>query len=81
MLSVGRKFKLQNMSGKKVIKRSNIPTYLPFWKMLLSALALDYWHAPGWLWGAAGTLFLVDIIVTLIKWSGEEEIDLLKDHK
>lgn len=42
----------------KVIKQSQLPTKLPIMPSITAALALSYWKAPGWVWGAVGLLFL-----------------------
>jgi len=67
------------MKVKKVIKSTSLPTKLPIWSTITTALALDYWNAPQWLWGAMGLLFLIGWISCIICFATEEEIDLLKN--
>lgn len=43
---------------RRILAARNLPMRMPWQPTLLIWLALDHWHAPGWLWGAAG-LFLV----------------------
>lgn len=44
---------------KKEIKLSNMPSRPPIVSTLAVYLAMDRWHAPGWIWGALGLLFLI----------------------
>lgn len=45
---------------RAVIHFNSLPTSLPITKTLLLVLALDHWHAAGWVWGVM--LALVAII-------------------
>ena len=42
----------------KELKRSNMPSRAPLISTLVVWMALDHWHAPLWLYGALGTVFL-----------------------
>jgi hypothetical protein len=47
------------MEAKVVISNKNMPARFPLWPTITCALGLDRIHAPGWVWGVAGTIFLL----------------------
>lgn len=64
---------------RKVIKLSNYPTRLPVYNTIITAMALDYWNAPQWLWGALGILFLIIWIVSFYLIFKEEQVDIFNE--
>lgn len=66
------------MKKRKVISLNNLPVKLPLFQTLVTALALDYWNAPQWLWGALGLLFLVVWIYAIVARVNQEETDISK---
>ena len=64
---------------RKVVKKSNLPTGRPpILTTVVTILALDYWQAPGWLFGIFGTV-LVLLWMTWIQLKlTQEEVDILK---
>ena len=66
------------MVKRKVISTKNMPTILPLWPSLLTVLAMDYWNAPRWLWGAIGTFFVISWVAAIYDvWTAESE-EILK---
>lgn len=58
----------------KVISRKQIPVSPHLsWKALTAFLALDYFNAPGWLWGVVGCLFALALIGYIYEWCKEKE--------
>lgn len=58
----------------KVISRKQIPTQPHLgWKALTAYLALDYFNAPGWLWGVVGCLFVLASIGYIYEACKEKE--------
>lgn len=66
---------------KKVLKANNLPSRLPIWTTLVTWLALDYWKAPQWLYGAAGFLFFILWLNAIDGIATEEKIDLFKNDE
>lgn len=66
------------MKTKKVIDAKNLPGKLPIWSTLTTALALDHWNAPEWLWGALGLFFLIGWIAVIASKSREEQVDMFE---
>jgi hypothetical protein len=69
------------MKTKKVLKQSNLPSKLPIGQTLLTILALDYWNAPQWLWGAFGLLFVIAWVGSIYSLCTEKGVDLLENDK
>lgn len=67
------------MSSKKVISYKNLPAKLPFFQTAVCWLALDYYQAPGWLWGVMATLFSILWIVGIYTVGTQEEVNILKN--
>jgi len=58
----------------KVISRKQLPTQSNlFFKGLTSYIALDYFHAPGWLWGVVGCIFVLAAIGRIYAYAKEKE--------
>jgi hypothetical protein len=64
------------MKRPKVIKLNQLPARLPFIPTIAWGLLLDRFHAPGWLWGAIGVLFLVFWIIAIIAMCIQDPIKL-----
>lgn len=65
------------MESKKVISKKNLPTRSPILTTVVYVLAMDYWNAPQWLWGAVG-LFLIFIwIAWIVSFFNQDEIDVM----
>lgn len=62
----------------KVIKPSNLPSRFPTLHIVLAALALDYWNAPGWVWGVVMTILGLFFIVALVNNFRQEETDIFE---
>ena len=45
--------------ANRIITASQLPPRAPFTSTVLWATALHYWQAPGWAWGAVGTVLAV----------------------
>lgn len=67
------------MKTKKVISTNNLPARLPIYQTLTAWIALDYFNAPQWLWGAIGLFFIILWIVAIITISNQKHIDLFDD--
>lgn len=69
------------MKELKVLKRDNLPTRLPLWQSVTCLLALEYWNAPEWLYGASVLFFVLLWVVATVMIFKEKEIDLLENNK
>ena len=67
------------MKKIKVISNKSLPSKLPISSSLTSFIALDYWNAPEWLWGAIGLFFLVAWVVIIIRLLYQENIDVFEE--
>lgn len=67
------------MKKNKVIKSSSIETSSPMATTILYVLAMDYWNAPQWLWGAFGLILLAMWVLYFYSFFTEERVDLFKD--
>lgn len=69
------------MKHTKVIKLNQLPSRLPIVQTIAWGLLLDRFHAPAWLWGAMGVLFLIVWIGAIVAMWTETPIELkeLKD--
>lgn len=67
------------MKSRKVLKMNNLPARIPIFKTLSTGIALDYWNAPQWLWGALGLFFLIGWIVAIYEIVTQESVDLFKN--
>ena len=65
------------MKEKKVISSKNLPTRSPILSTLVYVLALSYWNAPQWVWGAIGVLLLIIWVTWIASWFLEEDIDIM----
>lgn len=63
------------MERKRVFSYDALPARLPIPQTVITALALDHWHAPAWLWGAMGTLFLILWISVAVSMAHEDRIN------
>ena len=63
----------------KVIKRSNIPTSVPLMQTVFCLLALDYWDAPQWIWGAMGFLLLILWTGAIIQALKQRQVDIFNE--
>lgn len=68
------------MEKSKTISRKNLPTKIPTTTFLLWVLALDYWNAPGWLWGVAITIMVIILLSTIyiVFWKSES-VDIFEE--
>ena len=62
----------QHMKQRKVIDTSQLPARLPVVATAVAYLLLDKFHAPGWVWGILGIVW-IGIVVDLFH---REEIKL-----
>lgn len=69
------------MKDRKVIKRGILPAKLPLFQTLTLALALDYWKAPGWAWGACGLLTIIIWVVEIMGVILQEEVDIFEEKE
>lgn len=66
------------MKIRHVINSRNMPARLPIFPTITTVLALDYWHAPGWLCGALGLVFLVGWILCIVDILRTEDLEEIK---
>lgn len=68
------------MEKTKTISRKNLPAKIPGTTFLVWVLALDYWNAPGWLWGVVITIMVIILlsIIYSIFWKSES-IDIFEE--
>ena len=69
------------MKKIKVISNKSLPSKLPIWSSLTSFIALDYWNAPEWLWGAIGLFFLAAWVSIIIRLLYQENIDVFEEKE
>ena len=62
---------------KKRIERANLPARLPISNTVLCFFLLDYYNAPGWLWGALVILYTAMWLLIMHDIGNSENIDLL----
>lgn len=43
---------------RQVLAAANLPMRMPLWPTFTAWVALDYFHAPGWLWGMTALFFV-----------------------
>lgn len=65
----------------KVIDNKNLPTKPPIFPTLVTAIALDYWHAPQWLWGALGLFWVIVWIACISVISKQEKTDIFAEKQ
>lgn len=68
----------RHMDRPRKIDRKNLPQSSPLLGTIVLWLALDYWNAPGWLWGVIGTLVVVLWLAFIAEVSLGESVDVLK---
>jgi hypothetical protein len=66
------------LSDMKVIKHKNLPAKLPISQTLTIFLAMDYWCAPDWMFGAVSFAAVVVWIACIYSIASNESIDLFK---
>jgi hypothetical protein len=66
------------MSKRKVISWKQMPArpWNWVWAAIILWMLLDRLRAPGWAWGAVGTILLLLLIGSLASWLSEEEFDV-----
>lgn len=69
------------MKKIKVIDHENIPKRLPITITLTFLLALDYWNAPQWAWGAAILYLILVWIYAITRIWNQNEIDIFNTSK
>jgi hypothetical protein len=71
------------MAKKKVISGNNFKPKLPVLATAVAYLYLDYYKAPGWVWGVTATLYglLWIVVIVLLAKNDYEEVDVFKDTK
>lgn len=60
------------------IDRKNIPTKLPGLTTLVAWLAMDYWHAAGWVWGVVLTLLGIVWIGAIVDICKSKSVDIFE---
>lgn len=65
------------MNARNVISPKNIPASLPYSATIATGLLLDRINAPGWVWGALGTVFAVVWVSVVIDISTRKETKVL----
>lgn len=68
------------MKKKKVVSYQNERASPPWVQTAIVYLLLDKWHAPQWLWGAFGLLFLALWISQIIDMMHQIELPVLFDQ-
>ncbi|MFZ1494887.1 MAG: hypothetical protein WAU60_15960 [Candidatus Competibacter denitrificans] len=67
------------MQGRIVIDYKYLPARLPLWQTLIAILALDHWHAPGWMWGSVLAVVALFWIVGVIDVAKQKRFNLKGD--
>lgn len=62
----------------KVIKRSELPTHLPWTGTAVAYLLLDKFHAPSWVWGVVGTLYALVWIIVVAAIVKQDEVSVIR---
>ena len=65
------------MELKNVISKKNLPTRSPILATVVYVLAMDYWNAPQWFWGAIVLIMVFIWIVWAVSFFTEKEIDIM----
>jgi len=60
----------------RVVAYKNLPARLPVWSTITIWLVFDRLKMPGWVWGAAGCLFIILWIVRFIEFWQQVETDI-----
>ena len=60
------------------VSYKNLPVSMPVSFTLTILLGLDHFHAPGWVWGVAGTLLVVVWVILLYLKMQQEQIDVFE---
>lgn len=63
---------------RKEIKWSNMPSRPPVVSTLVIWIALEYWRAPGWLWGSIGVLVAVQWVSEICGMFARESVDVIE---
>lgn len=61
----------------KELKNANMPSRPPIISTLVVWMALDHWHAPMWLYGALGTLYLFIWVGLIYAMFSSESVDII----
>jgi len=61
---------------QKVIKRNQLPTYLPISGSISWFLLLDHFHAPSWVWGVWGTIWVIGWAICIWAMCAQEPVEL-----
>ena len=64
------------MKKRKVLKLGNLQTKPPIWSTITAAMALDYWNAPQWIYGAVGLIFIIGWASCIYHMITEEVVDI-----
>lgn len=63
---------------KQYIKASNEAPNLSLGTAVLYFLAFRYFHAPQWVYGAAGLFYLIIVITYIVRMFTEDGVDVVK---
>jgi hypothetical protein len=68
------------MVTKRVISNRNLPRQIPWKFICILILFLKEFNAPGWAWGAGGTIALISLGVWLVDvvQFHEQEVNIFK---
>lgn len=64
------------MDDCKVISEKNLPIRYPLILTVVTWLVLDRFHAPSWLWGATGAVFLFLWIGAIVAKYKQTQVDV-----
>lgn len=64
------------MDRKKVIDRKNLPVKFPIFQSAVIYIMLDYYGAPGWLWGVLITIYSLLWILAFISFVREIDVNI-----
>jgi hypothetical protein len=67
------------MKKVQVIAPKNLPARLPFFHTIYLSVILKLADAPGWAWGAIGTLLFISWAVAISKRIVQTEIDIFEE--
>ena len=69
------------MKKNKVIAAKNFPTRLPFATTALLVMAMDYYKAPSWLYGVAGTIVVIVWVIGIVGLIKEQRVDIFNKEE
>jgi len=66
---------------KKYIKFSNLPPRFNFSSMAVWLLVSERFSAPGWIYGAIATIYVLASIITIVEICTSTAVDIFEEKK